>query len=255
MTRCSDLTELLVPFVDGELDAPEARRVEEHLAGCEDCRETVDALRLIADAVAPMSRLEPPTTLARDLASSPCHRWMGLLFAAVDREIGATNLERLLTHLESCEACRQVWNDLSTLHQAGEALEPPPGLAQRCAAAPRKPRRRPVLGARTATAAAYVLAVLTTLLVGNPVSLARNPASDAVQRVAASLTEQASAVAEDGRGEVRVMLWRALQWGERKAVALRDLAGTLLSDDEQPDSDSPDDRRPDAPARDHGGTP
>ena len=254
MSRCDDLRELLVPLVDGELDPTAAQEVEAHVADCASCRETLDALRLIADAVAPLDALEPPARLADDLASSPCHRWMGLLFAAVDRDIGEHNLERLLSHLEACPACRQAWNDLSLLHQAGDALAPPPGLAVRCAARRRHVRRRPILGARTATAAAYILAVLTTLLMGNPVTLARNPAGDAVQRVAATVTEQAAAVAEDGRGEIRVMLWRALQWGERQAAAVRDLAGELFSD-ESPDAEASAIPTEADPEPDHGGNP
>jgi predicted anti-sigma-YlaC factor YlaD len=148
---------------------------------------------------------------------------LGLLFQAVDREISQHNLERLLTHLEACPSCRRTWQDLTLVHQVSEAMEPSQYLLTRCIAAREKrPEVRPILNRRMATAAAYFLAVLTSLVIGNPVTLARSGAGDAVGRVAEAVSTEVSSVAEQGRGEARIMLWRVWKWGERKVEAVRD---------------------------------
>ncbi len=38
MTPCNEIRELLSARIDGELSTCDARRLDEHLAGCEDCR-------------------------------------------------------------------------------------------------------------------------------------------------------------------------------------------------------------------------
>ena len=152
-----------------------------------------------------------------------------MLHQAVDRDISEHNLERLLSHLESCEACRRAWNDLSLIHQVGEALIPPQHLLDSCISVRRKILRRPVLSRRAATAAAYVLAVLASLMIGNPVSIARSPT---VQRVTETVTTEVNYVAEQGRSEFKVMLWRAWQWTEKQAAAAREL---FQSDDRDND--------------------
>ena len=70
--------------------------------------------------------------------------------------------------------------------------------------------------------AAYFLAVITSLVIGNPVTLARSGAGEAVGRVAEAVSTEVGEVAESGKGEVRIMLWRMWKWGERKVEAVRD---------------------------------
>jgi predicted anti-sigma-YlaC factor YlaD len=230
MSGCEPYRDLLTPLLEGELEADEAARVRAHLEACEECRELAEALEMVAGAVAPLDELQPPAGLADDLASSPCRRWLGLLFRAVDRELGEANLNRLLGHLDSCETCRRAWNDLSLIHQVGDAMVPPPHLLARCIAVRSRPRRRRVLGRHTASAAAYILAALVSLAVANPVTMTRGrEAADTVQRLAATVSEEVSDVASDGRGELRVMLWRAWQWTSRQADAVRHV---LVSDDD-----------------------
>jgi hypothetical protein len=78
---------------------------------------------------------------------------------------------------------------------------------------------------------------LTSLIIGNPVTLARSGAGEAVGRVAEVVSTEVSGVAEQGRGEARIMLWRVWKWGERKVEAVRDF---VSKDDtnEEPESDS-----------------
>ena len=115
------------------------------------------------------------------------------------------------------------------MHQVGTALTPSSRLVARCNTVHQRPRRasRRVLGVRTATAAAYLLAVLTTLVIGNPVTLARYRALGAVQQATEVVSGGVGEVASSGRGEVRVMVWRAWQWGRRQ---LETLTGGSSSD-------------------------
>lgn len=228
MLSCTDVRDLFSLYLDGELEEEKACAVRDHLADCSECTELTETMELIAGVGAALAGVEPPDHLAGDLQASPCRRWMGLLFQAVDREISQHNLERLLTHLEACPSCRRAWQDLTLIHQVSEAMEPPPHLVNLCIRAREKrPGVRPILNRRLATAAAYLLAVLTSLIIGNPVTLARS------QAVANVVTAEVSDVAEQGRGEARIMLWRVWKWGERKVEAVRDF---VSKSDEQDDS-------------------
>ncbi len=223
MTACDALRELLPAYAFGELEATEAATVRKHLAGCATCRELVETLSFIAGGTTPLGDLEAPDTLVDEIALNPCRRWLGLLFAAVDHDLPEEQLERLLSHLEGCPACRRTWADLTLMHQVGEALTPPPGLVERSGSPTRWRLPRRVLGVRTATAAAYLLAVLTSLLVGNPVSLARYQASQAVDHVATTIHTEVTEAADSGQGELKVMLYRAWRWGTRQAEAIKHL--------------------------------
>ena len=236
MATCTDIREELSLYLEDELDEERVSEVRDHLADCQECAELADAMRDIIDAGAVLAGIEPPEGLGDDLATSPCRLWMGLLFQAVDREISPSNLERLLTHLESCQSCRSAWQDLTLIHQVAEAMEPSTYLLEQCIAA-REPRKkvRPILNRRLATAAAYFLAVFTSLVIGNPVTLARSGAGETVGRVATAVTTEVEQVAEHGRGEARVMLWRVWKWGERKVEAVRDF---VRKDDREADSDT-----------------
>jgi anti-sigma factor RsiW len=223
MSGCTDVRDLLSLYLEGDLEEGQAAEVREHLEQCEDCASILETLQSVVDAGSSLEALEPPDHLLSDLASSPCTRWLGLLFQAVDREISQPNLERLLTHLESCPACKHTWQDLTLIHQVSDAMEPSQYLLKRCIAArERRPEVRPILNRRMATAAAYFLAVLTSLVIGNPVTLARSGAGEAVERVAEVVSSEVSDVAEQGRGEARIMLWRVWKWGERKVEAVRE---------------------------------
>jgi predicted anti-sigma-YlaC factor YlaD len=242
MTTCAEVHELLGAIADGDTEVTADDRLTGHLAACTGCAELVEALHMVCAAGADVAAITPPDHLHHEIASSPCRRWLGLLFQAVDREISEPNLARLLTHLDECPSCRRTWNDLSLIHQVGEAMQPPPDLVGRCIAVRSRWTAPRVLGRRTVAAAAYILAVLGSLLIGNPVSLARQEqAAAAVQRIAATVSSEVTEVAEDGRGELRVMLWRTLRWSQRQADTVANLAH-LLTDDNRQDKETPDER-------------
>lgn len=239
MTGCTDLRELFAPVLDGDADDAEVERVRAHLAECADCAELFEAMRMVIGAGDFLESVDPPPQLGDEIASSPCRRWLGLLFQAVDRDISKHNLDRLLGHLDGCESCREVWLDLTLVHQVGEAMKPPNHLLQRCIRVRDAVARIAVLPRRTATAAAYILALAASLAIGNPTIIAQDlhsVASEGVSRAASSVSE----VAADGRGEARVALWRAMRWGETKIDAIRGWVDRVLDDD------NPDDRSGDA---------
>ena len=212
-SSCEAVRELLPSFVEGELSEPDRDRLREHLAGCEECSELADILGTITGVGDGLDALQPPDELATEVAASPCGRWLGLLFGAVDRQITDGNLERLPSHLESCPGARQTWTDLTLIH--------------------RPTKERFIYGRRAATAAAYILAVLVSLTIGHPVSIARSPV---VQDLAGSVTSEVQQMATDSRGELRVMVWRIWKWGSRQVDTVRKLVEPT-GDDRGPDSE------------------
>jgi len=231
MSACTEIRDLFGAVLDHEASQAEAERVRVHVAGCPECAELFEAMAMVTDAGRIMAEVEPPPHISAEIAASPCRRWLGLLYQAVDREISQHNLDRLLTHLDQCPACRQTWHDLTLVHQVGDAMEPPNHLASACIQVRNAVTRIAVLPRRTATAAAYVLALLATIAVGNPVIIAQEMQSVAVQRV----TQAASGVSEvaaDGRGEARVALWRTMRWGQSKIDTVRGWIDALRGSDD-----------------------
>ncbi len=243
MNTCDLIRERFSLYIEGELESDEISTVENHLETCSECREILDSLRGILEISGTLAGLEPPAHLQSEVADSPCRRWLGLLFSAIDREISEANLERLFQHLEDCPSCRRAWSDLSLIHQVSDALIPPDHLLSRCLR-PRRPfSARRVLGQRTATAAAYSLAILASLAIGNPVTLARYEASAPMQQVSSLFKDGVSGAAETGRSEAKVMLWRAMNLGHRAADAARTTWSRLTDKPDSGDSATVDDSK------------
>jgi len=236
MNDCTDIRDLFAAVLENEATETEAERVRSHVEGCSECAEFFDAMSMIISTGDVMVEIEPPPLMGKELSANPCRRWLGLLHQAVDREISSTNLDRLLPHLESCESCRQAWHDLTLIHQVGEAMRPPNHLLDRCVRIREAVARITILPRRTATAAAYFLALLASLAIGNPTIIAQDLQTVATEKV----TKAASGVSEvaaEGRGEARVALWRAMRWGEHKIDAVRGwIDGLRNNDDDTGDS-------------------
>jgi predicted anti-sigma-YlaC factor YlaD len=231
VNTCTDIRDLFASVLENEAGEAEVERVRAHIDECAECAELYDAMGMVVGAGAFMADLEPPPHIGEELASSPCRRWLGLLYQAVDREISQPNLERLLTHLEACPSCRRVWHDLSLIHQVGDAMAPPNHLLNKCITVRDAIAKITILPRRTATAAAYILALLASLAIGNPTIVAQDLHSAASEKVAKAATG-VSEVAADGRGEARVALWRAMRWGEEKIDAVRGWVSRVTNDDD-----------------------
>ena len=81
--NCERARDLLPIWVREELDAPERRFVEEHVAGCEECRGDVSLLRTLR-ASAPTPPLDLEARVRSSVAATPVrrHAWMSRQFAA-----------------------------------------------------------------------------------------------------------------------------------------------------------------------------
>lgn len=58
-------TDLLSAYLDGEVAAPEGRRIEEHLALCPSCRAELASLHRVVDSLRRLERAAPPPALAQ----------------------------------------------------------------------------------------------------------------------------------------------------------------------------------------------
>ena len=76
--HCSDVSDVLVDFIDGRLDPAQERDVERHLDACANCRAMVVDLRTIRAAAFMLDRHEPGpevwTSLQQRLAAEPVPR-------------------------------------------------------------------------------------------------------------------------------------------------------------------------------------
>jgi predicted anti-sigma-YlaC factor YlaD len=215
MRSCEDFRSIFSDLLEEEVDTAVRELFEQHLRECRACKSLWDEFLGLFGGEFLLQTLDPPDGLLDGLTASPCSRWLRMLFAAIDRELPEEQLGDLFEHLEACPDCRRVWGDFSLIHQAGEALQPSSGLVEICRCHEAPSRIRPVLGRKTATAAAYFLAVLASVVIGNPVTFARySQASTTVQQLRSVVVPEVSEVARTGRGEFRVILWRALRFGE-----------------------------------------
>ena len=233
MKNCENWQELFGQALEEGPDSLPGFR--EHLEECALCRDLFGEYLTLFGGPPMLAGLEAPGGLAEEVAGSPCTRWLRKLFAAVDRTLPEEELAELFEHLESCTECRGVWSDLSLMHQAGAALKPP-GTLLNCCLRHEQPRQiQPVLGRKTASAAAYFLAVLASLVIGNPVTFARYSQTTAtVRHITAAVSPELSQAVRSGRGEFRVMLWRCLRWGQDNIHQLQHTWNELIRQ-EQPE--------------------
>lgn len=68
---CEEILDWLAAYQDGELDGPEKKRVEEHLAACQACRRQEESLR---KAWGDFRLAHPPGALPSGLKSNPYRR-------------------------------------------------------------------------------------------------------------------------------------------------------------------------------------
>ncbi len=223
MSRCERFREAIPSWAVGELDGDAATAVERHLGSCRECAELARAARTVAETVGPLGRLEPPRAAVERVAGDPCGRWRVQLFSALDAPGPDLEVGRLVEHLDGCAACAAVWEGLVAAREVGRSLHPSGAAVRRAAALPRLATARRVPGLRTVSAAAYALALATALLLGNPVTLARQGAEMAASRLGRAVQERVSATADEGRDEVRVLVWRLWRMAGRTAAALADI--------------------------------
>jgi anti-sigma factor RsiW len=175
---CAFVDRWLDDWLAGRLDPDVARRIDEHVAGCERCRQ----LKAIvagseADANGAPEDGAFLSAVMGQTTGSPCGRAETLLPALVDENLDADSREILQAHLAHCSGCSRL---LAALQEAQRVLptlaeiEPPLGFTQRVlgatvGAAPPPWWLRVLARPRASLELAYVGAVLLVVLLGNPV--------------------------------------------------------------------------------------
>lgn len=87
--ECRVVDGLLEPWVDGDLEPADRRRVDDHLVACPRCRRAAEDARAIAAGLRALPELEPPSAILAALpATAPRHLgltrwWRGAAAAAV----------------------------------------------------------------------------------------------------------------------------------------------------------------------------
>ncbi len=89
--RCNEIEELLSACANDEATGEEQKIVEQHLAGCKDCREKLESLREVRQKLATLREAPAPAMTADAVSAiltkgnhtSPFHSWKARAFAAV----------------------------------------------------------------------------------------------------------------------------------------------------------------------------
>jgi anti-sigma factor RsiW len=177
MNACERLLDELDEAVSGRL--PDELRA--HLVECAACQQVVERHRALRDTATLVAEAQAPEELKVRLKAMPrfpaaCERMVERLGDALDGELSGSETREFLVHVQTCAACRGTWEAMATLREVGRLTAPPPRLHASLAIPPRHRiavrRKRGLFDLRLATAAAYLLAVLTVFLVGNPAVLA-----------------------------------------------------------------------------------
>jgi predicted anti-sigma-YlaC factor YlaD len=179
MTRC----ELVLDHLDAVISGSLPRELAEHLATCTDCQLAAERARGLAEGEHLLASVKTPEALKRRLKdllrlAPACESAIERLGEALDGDLPESERGELLTHMHSCPSCQAVWEAFATLRDVGANTRPPARLRAALALPPsrrvnaRRQRRR-VFDLRLATAAAYLLAALTVMLLSNPETVAR----------------------------------------------------------------------------------
>jgi hypothetical protein len=173
MRQCEALLDLLDAAVAGTLPA----ELAEHLAGCPDCQVAVERARgLMLDPVhAPASLKQRIKTMPR--LAPACEQAIELLGVALEGELSEDDRGTLMGHIHDCAVCKAVWEAFATLREVGTSVRAP-GRLRAALAVPatrrvEMRRRARFFDLRLATAAAYLLAALTVVLLSSPATVAR----------------------------------------------------------------------------------
>jgi Putative zinc-finger len=219
MNRC----ELVLDHLDEVMAGRLSEELAAHLAGCPDCQRAAERAHGLAEGERLLAAVTAPEALRRRLKAllrlpAACEVAIERLGAALDGDLADDARAELLAHLHSCPSCQGVWEAFATLREVGANTRPPERLKAALALPARRrvdARRRPhrFFDLRLATAAAYLLAALTVMLLSNPETVAREStyqidrattyASAAVQNRFQSYSHHVAEAVADAEGWLR----------------------------------------------------
>jgi anti-sigma factor RsiW len=219
MKPCEALLDQLEAAVAGTLPEEVAR----HLAGCPDCQLAVERVRGLSEGEGVVGSVRAPESLKQRIKALPrlalaCEQAIERMGAALESELPDDERKTLMEHLHSCPPCQAVWEAFATLREVGAGTRAPARLRAAAALPPRqrielRQRRSRFFDLRLATAAAYLLAALTVMMLSNPATVAREStermdqaatyASAAVENRYASYSRRVADAAAGAQGWVR----------------------------------------------------
>lgn len=68
--KCRDVVELMTDYLEGALSAPDRRRFEEHISGCDGCRAYLEQLRFTRRVLGRLAQEQIPPGLERELVEA-----------------------------------------------------------------------------------------------------------------------------------------------------------------------------------------
>lgn len=179
MNPCDALLDRLDAALSGALPA----ELADHLEGCSTCQLAVERARGLAEGGRTLLSARAPEALKQRLKSlarlnPACEQAIDSMGAALDGEIPEDERAQLIEHLHACPACMAVWESFATLREVGGGTRVSPRFRAALALPPRqwielRRRQRRFFDLRLATAAAYLLAAVTVVLISNPATVAR----------------------------------------------------------------------------------
>ncbi len=173
---------------DELLDRLEAGRTElpaelaAHAQVCDDCGQALARAQGLDEAGHAVRGLRAPADLVgriKDMRRLPlaCEQAIELTSVALDGDLGPAGREELVAHLHACASCGAMWEAMATMQEVGRLTPVGTRLRARLAVHPRHRvdvrRRSSLFDLRLATAAAYLIAAMSVVLIGNPASIAR----------------------------------------------------------------------------------
>ena len=189
MSPCDVMLDRIEAAVSGTLPPDLA----EHLAGCSSCRIALERARGLAEGGQALRWVRAPEALKVRLKAllrlrPECEQAIDLASAALDGEVPEEQRARLVEHMHVCPSCRAAWEAFSTLRETGAGTRVSARLRADLALPPLlrvelRRRQRRFFDLRLATAAAYLLAALTVVLLSNPATVAR-ASSEGMDRAA-----------------------------------------------------------------------
>lgn len=120
--KCQVVIDDLSALIDGQLSGSRKTEVEEHLAGCQDCRKELDSLKevqsFLSKAFAAKAE-EVPDIWAQMAAKVPgvCDVIQEDLSAYLDGELTVPAQEGVNKHLKECETCLGQFKDLNATNR------------------------------------------------------------------------------------------------------------------------------------------
>jgi len=179
MSDCEAILDRLDAALAGTLP-PE---LAAHLEGCPSCRMGVERARGLDEGGRVLQAVKAPEALRQRLKALPrlnpaCEQAVDSMGAALDGEIAEERRTELVGHLHACPACRAVWESFATLREVGGGTRASARFRAALALPPRqridlRRRQKRFFDLRLATAAAYILAAATVVLLSNPATVAR----------------------------------------------------------------------------------